>query len=88
MKISKTVKDQINAISQETRLIIMLLLSKKAMYVSELKKAIKIEPTLLSHHLDILRKAKMIKKERHGKKVFCTKIPHYLPKELIQVFSR
>jgi len=42
---------------------------KDGIYVSQLKKKLNIEPTLLSHHLSTLLKAGLVKSTREGKTV-------------------
>jgi ArsR family transcriptional regulator len=66
--------DQFKAMSDVSRkkVIEMILASKKGVYVSELRGALKIEPTLLSHHLAVLKTADILNSKRDGKRVFYT----------------
>jgi ArsR family transcriptional regulator len=65
LKISKGLK----ALSDPSRLSVVLLLFEKEKFVGEMNKVLKIEPTLLSHHLSILRETGFIQSRRQGKKV-------------------
>jgi ArsR family transcriptional regulator len=68
---SKTLKisNGLKALSDPSRLSVVLLLFEKEKYVGELNKVLKIEPTLLSHHLSILRDTGFIQSRRQGKRV-------------------
>jgi DNA-binding transcriptional ArsR family regulator len=61
----------IKALSEKTRFTVidMLMNKKNGMYVSEIIKKLKIEPTLLSHHLSELKDAKLITAKREGKSI-------------------
>ena len=59
----------LKALSDPTRLSVLEMLLEKDTYVSEFIKVLKIEPTLLSHHLSILRNEDLIKSTRMGKTV-------------------
>lgn len=59
----------LKALSDSTRLAVIDMLLEKETFVSELIEAIGIEPTLLSHHLSILRNTGIIEAARQGKAV-------------------
>jgi len=59
----------LKALSDSTRLTVLEILLERDTYVSEFIKYLKIEPTLLSHHLSILRSEGLIKAARKGKTV-------------------
>ncbi len=65
----------LKTISDPSRFIILLLLLEKAYYVMDLKKKLKIEATLLSHHLMVLRKEGILISKREGKHVLYTLAP-------------
>ena len=68
---TKNPKQALKAISEVKRFKIleMLMKSKGGIMVGKLNKQLKIDPTLLSHHLSILRGATLITAERIGKQV-------------------
>jgi len=79
MKIEKKITNAsiaMKAISDSTRLAIVLMLMKKDVYVKEIIKRYKIEPTLLSHHLNVLKKSGIITSKRIGKTVLYTIVPN------------
>ncbi len=59
----------LKALSDSTRLSVIKFLLEKDTYVSEFIDTLKIEPTLLSHHLSILRAKGLIQATRQGKTV-------------------
>ncbi len=59
----------LKALSDPTRLSVLEMLLEKDSYVSEFINVLKIEPTLLSHHLSILRGQGLIEPTRQGKTV-------------------
>ena len=74
MKVKLNTMKMIKSVSDDTRLmVIMILLQYKdgvEVGVSEFRSQIKCEPTLLSHHLSILRKRGILLSRRDGKRVF------------------
>ncbi len=60
---------KLKAIADPTRLSVMEMLMEKSTYVNEFIEALDIEPTLLSHHLSILKEEGLIESEREGKTV-------------------
>jgi ArsR family transcriptional regulator len=70
MKIKQSGCSQVlKALSDPTRLAVLEILLEKETYVSEFIDYLNIEPTLLSHHLSILRGEGLIKANRRGKTV-------------------
>ena len=61
----------LKVLAEPTRLKVVTMLKDGPKFVSELKKATKVEPTLLSHHLALLRKAGFVTSRRIGKRVEC-----------------
>jgi DNA-binding transcriptional ArsR family regulator len=70
MKIKKTIIRQcavLKAINDPARMYVLQKVLEKPTHVAEFKKATKIESTLLSHHLTLLRKSGLVLSERAGK---------------------
>jgi ArsR family transcriptional regulator len=76
----KTV-ELLKAIADETRLKIILLLSRQEMAVCEFINALKLSQPAVSHHLKILKQAGLVKDNREGKWIFYT-IDHQKFKDL------
>jgi DNA-binding transcriptional ArsR family regulator len=70
LKNIKALSKKIKVFSDETRLSVVSMLMTRGMYVSELKNVLKIDPTLLSHHLRLLREQGLVKTKREGKSIF------------------
>ena len=56
-------------LADETRLGVVRLLMSGPLHVGEINKQLQVEPTLLSHHLRILREAGVVESRRDGKAV-------------------
>jgi len=72
MKIKREIKNTVKylkAIADPARLSVITSLTEKEFYVGQIKKMLKIEPTLLSHHLSILKDTRVVKSTREGKRV-------------------
>lgn len=67
----KTV-ELLKAIADETRFKIILLLSKQEMAVCEFMSALNLSQPAVSHHLKILKQARLVKDHREGKWNFYT----------------
>lgn len=67
----KTV-EVLKAIADETRLKILLLLSRQEMAVCEFINALRLSQPAVSHHLKILKHAGLVKDNREGKWIFYT----------------
>ena len=59
--------DMLKALSEDNRLEIVKLLSKKSLCVCEIEAKLKISQNLVSHHLSVLKKAGLIDDCRCGK---------------------
>ncbi len=58
------------ALADNTRLTILKLLSRREMAVCELIDALKLSQPAVSHHLKILKQARLVKDKREGKWIF------------------
>jgi DNA-binding transcriptional ArsR family regulator len=59
----------LKVLADETRLGVVQQLMAGPMHVGEMNQTLAVEPTLLSHHLRILREAGIVEAERDGKAV-------------------
>lgn len=59
----------LKVLADETRLAVVERLLDGPMHVGQINEALDVEPTLLSHHLRVLREAKLVVGERQGKQV-------------------
>ena len=59
----------LKVLSDETRLQVVRILMEGPQHVGEINDQLKIEQSLLSHHLGLLRKAGLVVAERDGKAV-------------------
>lgn len=66
---SLTCANMLKVLSDETRLHVVRLLMDKPQHVGQLNEVLKVEQSLLSHHLGLLRKAGLVIGERDGKAV-------------------
>ncbi len=62
--------DFFKAVSDPTRVKIMLILSKKEMCVSDICKYFEMTQPSISHHLNILKKAGIVRGRKEGKEVY------------------
>jgi DNA-binding transcriptional ArsR family regulator len=62
---------RLKVLADPTRLAILRILLEQPKRVGELNALLKIEQSLLSHHLKILRQAKLVASERDGKAILC-----------------
>ncbi len=58
------------ALGDKTRLKILELLKNKECCVSDISKNFKMTQPSISHHLDILKRAKLVESEKKGREVF------------------
>jgi ArsR family transcriptional regulator, nickel/cobalt-responsive transcriptional repressor len=65
-------------LSDPTRYAVVLLLLDRAQRVNELIDVLRVDPTLLSHHLRLLREAGLVNSRREGKGVFYSLSRRYL----------
>lgn len=63
----KACASKMQVLADETRFTVVRLLMRQPHHVHELNAALGIEPTLLSHHLRILRDAGIVESVRDGK---------------------
>ena len=68
----KGITEILKALADGTRLQILLLLSRQEMAVCELIAALKLSQPAVSHHLKILKHARLVKDNREGKWIFYT----------------
>jgi ArsR family transcriptional regulator len=66
---SRSCASQLKVLADETRLAVMAQLLKGPKHVGEINAPIDVEPSLLSHHLKVLRDAGLVVAERDGKQV-------------------
>lgn len=59
----------LKVLADETRLAVMRSLMSGAKHVGEINEELQVEPTLLSHHLKVLREADLVVSQRDGKSV-------------------
>ena len=59
----------LHALSNETRLQILKLLKKRQRCVSDICKHFSMTQPSVSHHLDILKRAKLVRNEKRGREV-------------------
>jgi DNA-binding transcriptional ArsR family regulator len=62
--------DLFHLLGDPTRLRIVLACVETPIAVSEIAGALQLSSSLVSHHLRLLRAARIVKAERHGKQVF------------------
>lgn len=72
---SKKCADKLKVLADTTRLSVLQILMEKPKHVGEINAVLRIEQSLLSHHLKILREAGLIKATRDGKAV----LYHFVP---------
>jgi ArsR family transcriptional regulator len=68
--------DVMKTLADNTRLKIVEMLFQGAQNVSDLNAYLRIEPTLLSHHLRVLKEAGLVESERKGRFVSYRLSPH------------
>lgn len=59
----------LKVLADETRLSVVRSLMAGPKHVGEINEELNVEPTLLSHHLKVLREAELVSSERDGKSV-------------------
>lgn len=69
VRLSTSCADKLRVLADGTRLAVLESLMKKPKYVNELMDLLKVEQSLLSHHLAQLREAGLVEATRHGKAV-------------------
>jgi len=71
----KTCASRLKVLADETRLAVLRQLMERPKHVGEINAPLGIEPTLLSHHLKVLREAGLVVTERDGKAVLYSLAP-------------
>jgi ArsR family transcriptional regulator len=66
---SSSCAKRLRVLADETRLAVMRELLRRPCNVGELNEAVRVEQSLLSHHLRVLRDAGLVESEREGKAV-------------------
>lgn len=70
MKPSKiSCSTKLKALADPTRLAVLQVLMEGPKYVNELSTMLKVEQSLLSHHLQVLRKVQLVEPIREGKSI-------------------
>ena len=64
--------DTFGLLSDQTRLSIVLSCMKAEMSAGEIAEEVGVSPSLVSHHLRLLRGAQMVRSERRGKQIYYT----------------
>ncbi len=62
--------DLFRLLGDTTRLRIVLICLTQPIAVNDIASALELSPSLVSHHLRLLRATHIVKAERHGKQVF------------------
>jgi len=70
---------QLKVLADATRLSVLQILMDNPKYVWELNSVLKLEQSLLSHHLKILREAGFVRTTREGKAVLYHLVPNLQP---------
>lgn len=73
---------QLKVLADPTRLAVVKILMDKPQHVSEVASQLSIEQSLLSHHLQVLRKMGFVVASRDGKAVLYHLTPGLVPKGL------
>ena len=61
--------DRLKVLADDTRLAVLRQLLSGPKHVGDINESLRLEPSLLSHHLKILREAGLVESERDGKAV-------------------
>jgi len=67
--------EMLKVLADETRLEVVRLLMSGPKHVNELNEDLRVEPSLFSHHLKILREGGIVSAERDGKAVLYSLAP-------------
>ena len=67
--------DIMKVLSDETRFTVLQRLLDGPLHVHEINKELKLDPTLLSHHLKVLRDAELVITKRDGKQILYSLAP-------------
>lgn len=75
MKTSQSCANKLKTLADATRLSILKLLMNGPQHVNEINAVLKVEQSLLSHHLKVLRQAGFVQATRDGKAVLYALVP-------------
>ena len=70
--------DLFSLLGDQTRLHIVLACLDEPITVSDIAKKLNLSTSLISHHLRLLRAARVVSGERQGKQIFCTVNDHHI----------
>lgn len=70
--------DRLKVLADKTRLAVMECLMEEPLYVSQIAELLKVEQSLLSHHLKVLRETNLVVAVRDGKSVLYSISPETL----------
>ena len=70
--------DIFSLLGEPTRLRIVLACFEAPKAVGEIAQDLKLSMSLISHHLRLLRAARVVSGERQGKQIFCTVNDHHI----------
>ena len=71
--------ERLRAVADETRIRILRILLDGAQCVTELAQSLGLEQPTVSHHLGLLRRAKLVTAQRQGKRVLYAVAPEVRP---------
>ncbi len=66
----KEIKELLKVLAEENRLKILCILKKEKKCVCEIWQVLELRQNLVSHHLKILKQAKLIEEEKRGLKIY------------------
>lgn len=69
MDVDVTCAGLLKVLADETRLAVVQQLMQGPRHVGAINEHLRVEPTLLSHHLKVLREAGIVETEREGKSI-------------------
>lgn len=70
--------DLFSLLGDQTRLQVVLACLNAPITVSDIAKKLNLSTSLISHHLRLLRAARIVHGERQGKNIFCTVDDHHI----------
>ena len=70
--------DLFGLLGDQTRLQIVLTCLDEPITVTDIAKKLNLSTYLISHHLRLLRAARVVSGERQGKQIFCTVNDHHI----------
>ena len=79
--------DLFNLLGDQTRLHIVLTCLDEPITVTDIAKKLNLSTSLISHHLRLLRAARVVSGERSGKQIFCSVNDHHIRAMLINLLE-